>query len=277
MISISSSTKVWLFILTTSLSILIIGYQVSERLGLVIGFLISLAINILIFIYGDYKLQNSFRSQELSGQDPYGAIKILKQFCKQMNIEIPKIKVYESKSMNAFTLGLFWNRPSIYLSKKLCSELSPEELSRIILLCLNQIQKRDTFAFAVVSVLANSLIGLGQLLDQLFLFNLFLDKKYLPFSYLFNALCWVFIKLVANPDSYFRNDRLTCEHIGEKRKFCELLWKLNGYSQTLPQQIPPGTAHLFIVQPTQKNTQWFDQIHPPVPKRIIKLLGHSPL
>lgn len=277
MISISGSTKVWLFILVTSLSILIMGYHFAERTGLVFGFLISLGINVLIFIYGDYKLQHSFESHELSGQDPYGANKILKEYSQQMEIEVPKLKIYKSNSVNAFTMGLFWNQPSIYLSKKLINDFSQEELRCVLLLCLNQIQRMDTFAFGVVSVLANTFIGLGHFMDHIFLFHLFLKKEHWPFSYLFNAICWLLVKSIANSESYFKNDKSSCDILGDKRKFCELLWKMNGYSQTLPQIIPPGTAHLFIVQPTQMNLSWFDQIHPPVPKRIIKLIGHSPL
>lgn len=277
MISISGSTKVWLFILFTSLSILILGYQMAERLGLVIGFLISLALNVLIFIYGDYKLHNSFKSYDLSGQDAYGANKMISEYCQKLQIEIPKLKVYHSDSVNAFTLGLFWNQPTIYLSEKLIKQFSPEDLCCVLLLCLNQIQKMDTFAFGVVSVLANTLIGLGQFLDHIFLCHLFLRKEHWPFSYLFNSLCWLLVKSIANSDSFFKNDKSSCDLLGDKRKYCELLWRMDGYSKTLPQTIPPGTTHLFIVQPTQQHLQWFNQIHPPVPKRIVKLIGHSPL
>ncbi|MCK6599138.1 MAG: M48 family metalloprotease [Bdellovibrionaceae bacterium] len=277
MFSISSSTKVWLFILLSSLSLLILGYSLFERLGLVIGFFISLVINLMIFVYGDFKLHNYFRSRELSGQDAYGVNQILETFCKELNTEKPKIQIYESNSINAFTLGLFWNQPAIYLSEKLVNTLSKDELKCVLLLCLNQIQRMDTFAFGVVSVLANITISLGNILDHVFLFSYYLKKNHWPFSQLFNFICWFFIKSIANYETYFKNDKSSCNVLKDKRIYCELLWKLNGYSETLPEIVPPGTGHLFIVQPIQNKIRWFHLFHPPVPKRIIKLLGHSPL
>ncbi len=277
MFSITGSTKVLLFILLTSLSILIMGYHYAERLGLIIGFLISIAINILIFIYGDYKLQNNFISQELAGQDPYGANKILSSYVKQLHFSHPKIRIYDSESANAFTLGLFWNQPTIFLSKKLLNLLTQDELRCVILLCLNQIKRMDTFSFGVASLIANTLIGFGHFLDHIFLFHLYFKKTHGPFTYFFNSLCWLLLKSIANPDTYFKNDKSSCEILGDKRKYCELLWKLNGYSQTIPQSIPHGTTHLFIIPPSQSNLFWFDKIQPSIPKRIIKLIGHSPL
>ncbi|HWU42695.1 MAG TPA: hypothetical protein VN132_04625, partial [Bdellovibrio sp.] len=44
-----TSTKVWFFILSTSLALLVLGYQFGERLGLMIGFLLAVLLNFMVF------------------------------------------------------------------------------------------------------------------------------------------------------------------------------------------------------------------------------------
>ncbi|OYZ15031.1 MAG: hypothetical protein B7Y39_16845 [Bdellovibrio sp. 28-41-41] len=277
MVTFSNSTKVWLFILVSSISLLFYGYSAFGRVGLILGFFSSLFFNVLIFIYGDFKLYNFFKSNELKGQDPHGALRVRDILCEQLKMEKPKIRIYESESINSFTLGLFWNSPTIFISTGSVSHLSKAELEQVILLCLCQIKKMDSFAFGVVSVLANTIAGFAYLLDQLVFLKFIFKSNLVLFSLISKPFIWVLVKSVANTDSYYRNDRLCCEILKDKRQFCELLWKLDGYSKTLPDTIPEGTAHLFLVHPSYQLHNFFERIHPSVQRRIVHLIGHSPL
>ena len=277
MVTFSNSTKVWLFILASSISLLFYGYSAFGRLGLILGFFFSLFFNVLIFIYGDFKLYNFFKSTELMGQDPHGALRIGDILCEKLRMEKPKIRIYESESINSFTLGLFWNSPTIFISTGSVDHLSRAELEQVILMCLCQIKKMDSFAFGVVSVLANTIAGFAYLLDQLIFLKFIFKNNLMVFALVAKPVIWLLVKSVANTDSYYRNDRLCCEVLKDKRQFCELLWKLDGYSKTLPDTIPEGTAHLFLVHPSYQSHSFFERIHPSVQRRIVHLIGHSPL
>lgn len=277
MVSFSSSTKVWLFILISSVSLLFYGYSIGDRLGLILGFFVSLIFNVLIFVYGDFKLYNFFTSTELRGQDPYGALSKRDVLCEQLKMDRPKIRVYESNSINSFTLGLFWNSPTIFISSGSINHLSRAELEQVILLSLCQIKKMDSFAFGVVSVLANTIAGFAYFLDQIVFLKFFFKSNLIFFSWILKPFIWLLVKSVASFDSYYRNDRLCCEVLKDKRQFCELLWKLDGYSKTIPDHIPEGTAHLFLVHPSSQLQSFFERIHPSVNRRIVHLIGHSPL
>lgn len=277
MVTFSNSTKVWLFIMISSISLLFYGYSAFGRVGLILGFFFSLFFNVLIFIYGDFKLYNFFKSTELKGQDPYGALRVRDTLCGQLKMEKPKIRIYESDSINSFTLGLFWNSPTIFISSGCVTHLSRAELEQVILLSLCHIKKMDTFAFGVVSVLANTIAGFAYLLDQLVFLKFAFKNNLVLFSAISKPVIWLLVKSVANRDSYYRNDRLCCEILKDKRQFCELLWKLDGYSKTKPDTIPEGTAHLFLVHPSHQLQSFFEHIHPSVQRRIVHLIGHSPL
>lgn len=192
-------------------------------------------------------------------------------------MEKPKIRVYESTSINSFTLGLFWNSPTVFISSGSVQCLSSDELEQVILLSLCQIKKMDSFAFGVVSVLANTFAGFAYMLDQILFLKIAFPNKLVLFSWISKPLIWVLVKSVASFDSFYRNDRLCCEILKDKRQFCELLWKLDGYSKTKPDAIPEGTAHLFLVHPSNQLKSFFERIHPSVQRRIVHLIGHSPL
>lgn len=277
MITFSSSTKVWLFILISSASLLFYGYSMGGRLGLIAGFFASLVFNVLIFIYGDFKLFNFFNSRELKGQDPYGALSMRDALCTKLQMEKPRIRIYESHAVNSFTLGLFWNSPTIFISSASINHLSHSELEQVILLGLCQIKKMDSFAFGVVSVLANTLAGFAHFLDDIIFLKFIFNSNLILFSWLLKPLIWLLVKTVASFDSYYKNDRLCCDILKDKRQFCELLWKLDGYSKTRPDMIPEGTAHLFLVHPSSQLKNFFEHIHPSVQRRIVHLIGHSPL
>ncbi|MBL7542556.1 MAG: M48 family metalloprotease [Bdellovibrionaceae bacterium] len=248
-----------------------------SRLGLILGFFVSLFFNVLIFIYGDFKLYNFFKSIELKGQDPYGALRMRDDLCEKLKMEKPKIRIYESQSINSFTLGLFWNSSTIFVSRGSIQHLNSTELEQVILLGLCQIKKMDSFAFGVVSVLANTLAGFAYLLDQIIFLKFIFKSELMFFSWLIKPVIWVLVKSVASFESFYRNDRLCCDVLKDKRQFCELLWKLDGYAKTIPDTIPEGTAHLFLVHPSIQLQSFFERIHPSVQRRIVHLIGHSPL
>lgn len=277
MAAVSNSTKVWLFILISSSSMLFYGYSAHGRLGLILGFFVSIFFNVLIFVYGDFKLYNFFKSTELKGQDPFGALRMRDILCEKLQMPEPKIRIYQSDSINSFTLGLFWNSPTIFISSGSVAHLTGAELEQVILLSLCQIKKMDSFAFGVVSVLANTVAGFARFLDNIIFFKFFVKNQFIFFSWLLKPFIWLLVKTVASFESYYRNDRLCCDVLKEKRPFCELLWKLDGYSKTIPDTVPEGTAHLFLVHPANRLRSFFERIHPSVQRRIVHLIGYSPL
>lgn len=277
MVSLSSSTKVWLFILSTSLVLLAYGYSNFGRLGLILSFFAALGLNALIFVFGDFKLYGFFKSTAIKGRDAYGLNALKDELCQKLQLSKPEIRIYESEGINAFTLGLFWSPPTIFLSTALLNTLSSEEIKNVLTAGLVQVKRTDSFGFSVVSVLANTVWGFAQWVDKIIFLKPFHKKKIIFFEYLARPIAWFLVKSIANYESFYKTDQHVCQILKDKRQYCELLWKLEGFSKTCPGQIPKGTSHLFLVHPDVLSTNFFDKIQPSVAKRIIHLIGHSPL
>lgn len=268
----STSTKVWIFILLSSLALLVLGYQLGERLGLMIGFLLALLLNFMVFFYGESRVLTKLKAQRLKGQDAWGLINTVENFSQQLRVPTPSIYLIPNVSSNAFAVGHSWRKGALGFTQGLLQTLDQNELEAVVAHQLCHIRRLDTFAFSVSSTLANSIVGLGQFLDS------FLPRRLHIFMPLFSPIGWLIIKLVVSEKSFFENDLMASQLMGDRARLGEVLWRLEGLAQTKPLTIPACTSHLFMVNPEgfrQKNL--FLKSHPLIEIRLQKLMGYYPI
>lgn len=267
----NTSTKVWFFILFCSFSLLVIGYQLGERLGLLVGFLSALLLNIIVFFYGENRILKKFEATKVSGQDPWGMLEMVSKLSSELGISVPNVYIVQHHSANAFAVGHSWRRNSMGFTQGLLQSLTREELEAVVVHQLCHIRRLDTFAFGVSSTMANSIVGLGQFFDR------FLPKLDF-FKPLLSPIGWLIIKLVVNKKSFFENDLMASQFLGDRDRLGQVLWKLEGLAQTKPLKVPPCTSQLFIVNPEGfKQSNLFLKSHPAIEIRLQKLLGYYPI
>lgn len=270
---INNNTKVWIFILSTSLALLIVGYQLGERLGLLVGFLLAVFLNFFVFFFGDSRVLTKLNSMRIKGQDSWGLLTMVDKYADILNMPVPAIYITPHQSANAFCVGQSWKKGSLGFTLGLLNRLSESELEAVVAHQMCHIRRLDTFAFGVSSTIANSIVGVGQFLD-----SLIPHKKINFFMPLFSPIGWLIIKGVVVEKSFFENDEMASSLIEGRTKLGDVLWRLEGLAQTLPLEVPPCTSHLFIVNPegfNQKNL--FLKSHPSIKIRLQKLMGYYPI
>lgn len=276
---LNTSTKVWIFIVSGCLLFLVTGYKLGGRLGLLLGLALAILTNMLVFFYGENHILNLLKVRRAKGQDPWGLQPLIDEFSQKIALQKPPhLYVLDSPAAVAFSVSVPWRRPCLCLSEGLLKRFSKEELAAVVAHQICHIRRLDTFAFGVTSIFANTLVGLGQLLDRFWPPNFFRDRKQRPFLTLLSPVGWLIIRAVIHRKTYFQNDIVAGELIGDRRRLAEVLWKLEGLCQTQPLVIPPCTSHLFIVNPEgfeQKNI--FLKSHPSIQRRLLKLLGYYPI
>lgn len=266
----SNNTKVWIFILASSLGFLIIGNQVGERLGLLVGFILALLLNTFIFIFGDSRVLLEMKAQKISGQDPYKIHQIVTELCRALHMTPPLIYITPHSSLNCLCAGAKFRQASLIFTQGLLDRLNPEELRTVIAHQLFHIQNLNSLRFNVASTLANSFVGFGLFLDKIFL------NKIQVFSKFFSPLAAGIIRLVFRKKSFLENDLNTVQLLGDRQKLGEVLWKLESLSQTKPLQPPLCSDHLFMVKPNGLKDSLLNP-HPQLNLRIKKLVGYYPI
>ncbi len=268
----TNSTKVWIFIVTSSLAFLVIGYQFGERMGLLVGFTFAILLNFLVFFYGENRILNKLKARPLIGQDAWGILQIVEEMAAKLEMPAPSVYITPHSAVSAFCVGHSWKKSSLCFTTGLAQKLSRAELQAVVAHQLCHIRRLDSFAFGVTSTLANAIVGTGQVLDS------FLPRKLRIFKTVLSPFGWLIIKSVVGQKTFFENDLMASELIQDRRTLGETLWRLEGLAETLPLHIPPCTSHLFIVNPEgfqQRNL--FLRSHPTIEVRLQKLLGYYPI
>jgi heat shock protein HtpX len=277
---ISNSTKVWIFILISSLTLLMLGYEIGERLGLFFGFLLAIALNFFVFFYGESSILKSLNARELKGQDPWGLQELITKFCDHTGIAYPTVYLLPLKTETAFCVNHSWRKGSLAISMGLLEHFSKEDLEAVVAYQVCYLKKLDSFSFGVTNTLANALIGVGRLLDHFWPPNYFLlaHQKQKPFLRLLAPLGWGLIKIASKYKTFYENDLLAAELIHDRFRLAEVLWRLEGLAQTQPMVAPTCSNHLFVVNPEGYNQKhMLLKSHPSIQARLQKLMGYYPI
>lgn len=276
---VSNSTKVWVFIIGICLFFLVLGYRLGDRLGLFVGLLSAIILNLLIFFYGEAHILNLLKVRLSEGQDPWGVQPLIQDYSYRLGLKrLPRLYILEASAAVAFCIGIAWRQPCICISEGLLKRFTEKDLRAVVAYQIGHIRRMETFGFGVTSILANTLVGLGQLLDQVWPPNFFLDNKQKPFLAILSPLGWLIIRSVVRTKTFYENDGLAAELVGDRRSLAEVLWRMEGLAQTQPLLVPPCTSHLFMVNPEgfeQKNL--FLKFHPAMESRLLKLVGYYPI
>lgn len=274
-----NSTKVWIFILISSLTLLILGYEVGERLGLFIGFLCAVSLNFFVFFYGESNILLSLNAKQIKGQDAWGLEEILEKYAAHLGIEPPDLYLVPLETETAFCVNHLWRKGSLAITTGLVKNFHKEDLEAVLAYQLCSLNKLDSFMVGVTSTLANALVGLGLLLDHFWPPNYFLLKrqKQKPFLRLLTPIGWTLIKLANGHKRFYENDLQAAELIHDRFRMAEVLWRLEGLAQTQPLRPPPCSSHLFIVNPEGYRQKLLFKSHPSIEVRLQKLMGYYPI
>ncbi|MBX2987142.1 MAG: M48 family metalloprotease [Bdellovibrionaceae bacterium] len=270
----TTGTKVWLFLIALCFSLLLLGGRFGGRWGLLLGFLLALGVNALIFFLGESRILSHLQARILKGHDSWGLRDRIERLCRRLNLKMPHLYLMESDTATLFSLSFATRRPSLCVSSALLRKLSEDELDAVLTQQLCHLNRMESFGFGVASVLANTLMGVGEFLDGLWPPNFLLDRKQKPFLTLLSPLGWLIVRLSIRRGTFFENDRAAAELLQNRELLGETLWRLEGLAQARPLRIPPCTSHLFIVNPEgfrQKN--FFLRSHPPLADRLRRLMG----
>ena len=256
-----------------------LGYNLGERLGLLVGFLLAVSLNFFIFFYGESQILVSLGAKELKGQDPWNLHELISNYAGHVGMAYPHVYIIPSEVETAFCVAHSWRHGSMAISVGLLEKFTPEDIEAVVAYQICHLQKMDSFRFCAINTLANALVGFGRLLDHFWPANYFLlaNQKQKPFLSLFAPVAWLLVKIASSHKIYFQNDRQAAELLHDRFRLAEVLWKLEGLAQTQPMKAPPCSSHLFIVNPEGFKQTFLSRSHPSIQIRLQKLMGYYPI
>lgn len=273
-----NTTKVWIFLALMCLFSLILGYKLGDRLGLLLAFLIStLFLYLLVSSHHPLTLRQ-MHAKELEGQDPWNLNERVAHWAHKIGLPSPRVFIVDSPTALAFSVHHPWGWSAICVSTGLLDKLSPEEVEAVLSHQVCSLLRIDRFLFFAGTIVTNSLLGLGHLLDQMLQVPAWKPIAFLKnrkiFTSLLTPIAWFFVRLQIRDRSYFQNDDLAVQLLPQRKILAQVLWKLESLNQARPVEVPHCSSHLFMVNPRGlTETHWYYVTHPKMDLRLKRLIG----
>ncbi|MFP5207453.1 MAG: zinc metalloprotease HtpX [Acidobacteriota bacterium] len=275
-------------ILLTLLTLLLMlaGEYLGGRNGMILAFVIAAATNFFSYFYSDRIALAMYRAQPVTREQLPRAYDVVERLTRRVGLPMPKIYVIPTESPNAFATGRNPSHASVAVTHGILALLNDEELEGVLAHELGHVRNRDILTSSIAATLAGAITILARMA---FWFEAFggmggggrRDRQGGGFSalimLLLAPLAAVLIQLWVSRTREYEADATGAHLTGNPYALASALEKISTASRQLPLAASPATAHLFIVAPLISGEMLANlfSTHPPVAKRIERLIGRS--
>jgi heat shock protein HtpX len=276
--------KSTLLLVALMMLLLAIGARIGGENGMILAFVISVAMNFTAYFYSDKIALAMYRAQPVTREQLPRAYAVVERLAAKDGIPVPKIYVIPTESPNAFATGRNPQHASVAVTHGILSLLDDEELEGVLAHELGHVKNRDILTSSIAATLAGAITLIARMgyWAEMFGFGgggrrgrnggglgALLMLIVAPFAAML-------IQLAISRSREYEADATGAHTTGNPYALARALEKLEDYSKRVPLQATPSTAHLFIIAPLVGGAfgSWFST-HPPTKERIRRLIGRD--
>ena len=258
------------------------GAAVGGQTGMVIAFIIALAMNAFSLWKSDAMVLRMFRAQEVSEQAAPEYYGLVRELARRAELPMPRVYVINNPQPNAFATGRTPSRAAVAASTGLLEILSKEEVAGVIAHELAHIKNRDTLTMAVAATIGGAISMMAQYLQFGFLFGGRRDGEQngmgwigALFAILVAPFAAMLVQMAISRSREYGADRLGAAICGNPLWLASALGKIQEAARRIPNPVAervPAAAHVFIINPLTGHgvDNWFST-HPNTENRIAAL------
>jgi len=256
-----------------------VGYLIGGESGMMIAFLLALAMNAFTYWNADKIVLSMYNAREVdarSAPDLYG---IVAQLADRAQIPMPRVYIVESDQPNAFATGRNPEHAAIAATTGLLRHLNHQEIAGVLAHELGHVKNRDTLIMTITATIAGAV---SMLANFAFFFGGGGNDRERPLGWVGGLLVMIVAPLAAmlvqmaiSRTREYAADRAGAELSGHPLWLAGALGKLDEASRRIdnePAEAHPATAHLFIVNPLRgRSMDNLFSTHPAMENRIRRL------
>ncbi|HKD68815.1 MAG TPA: zinc metalloprotease HtpX [Candidatus Binataceae bacterium] len=264
--------------LLTGLLMLIGGFIGGPR-GVMVFFLIALAMNFFSYWFSDKLVLRAYGAKELNQQDDPELYSIVRELATSAGIPMPRLYQIDTDTPNAFATGRNPHHAAVAVTSGIRRICSREELKGVIGHELSHVINRDILTSSIAATLAGAVMMIGTMARWGAIFGGFgrdEDERGGVFGLLIMAilapLAATVIQLAISRTREYQADASGARLTHHPLYLANALRKLETANERLPMDAGPATAHLFIVNPLSgAGISRLFSTHPPLEERIARL------
>lgn len=271
---------------TMTALILLIGSFFGQN-GLLMALLMAGIINFVSYFYSDKIALSMYGAQEVTREQAPELYRIVESLTVRAGLPMPRIYIIPTESPNAFATGRNPEHASVAVTEGILRLLNRDELEGVLAHELGHVTNRDILISSIAATMAGAIVVLVRMLQFGMMFgggrrdregDNPLGAAGMIATIILAPLAATIIQLAISRSREYGADATGAQLVGTPYPLANALQKLERASQQVPLPANPETAHLFIVQPlTGKGAMGFlanlFSTHPPIEKRIARLLG----
>ncbi|MEF8823326.1 MAG: zinc metalloprotease HtpX [Desulfohalobiaceae bacterium] len=259
--------------------ILIFGQVMGGNGGLVIAFLIAIAMNVGSYWFSDRIVLRMYKANEVSPSEAPKLHEIVDELSQSAGIPKPRVFIIPEKSPNAFATGRNPDHGVVAVTQGIMDILSKEELKGVLGHELGHIRNRDILIQTVAATLAGVIMFVSTMIRWAAIFGMGGDDDgggnpivAIALS-IIAPIAAMFIQMAISRSREYLADQAGAEFAGNPAYLAGALEKMDASSKNIPMRTgDQSTAHMFIINPFRgKNLAKLFSTHPPIEERISRL------
>jgi heat shock protein HtpX len=267
--------------------LLVIGQALGGQRGMEMALIFAAVMNLGSYFFSDKIALASSGAQPIGREENPRIYQIVERLAAKANVPVPKIYFIPTDSPNAFATGRNPNHASVAVTRGILEICDDEEIEGVLAHELGHVRNRDILISAIVATVAGAITMLAHFAYYAELFGGFGgeggsdDRRGGIFSALammiLAPLAATLIQLAISRSREYEADRTGAQVTGNPMGLARALDKIDKWSKQIPMRVAPSMAHLYCAQPLT-TTQVFSGLfstHPPIPKRIERLIGRD--
>ena len=264
------------------LLLLLVGERLGGTNGMILAFVISVAMNFTAYFYSDKIALAMYRAQPVTREQLPRAYEVVERLAAKDGIPMPKIYVIPTESPNAFATGRNPQHASVAVTHGILGLLDDEELEGVLAHELGHVKNRDILTSSIVATLAGAITLIARMAywGELLTGRGSRDRNGGALTALAMLILAPFaamlIQLAISRSREYEADATGAHTTGNPYALARALQKIEDYAKRVPLQATPSTAHLFIIAPLLGGTfSGLFSTHPPTKERIRRLIGRD--
>jgi heat shock protein HtpX len=260
--------------------IMLIGGLLGGHGGLVIAFVIAIAMNFFSYWFSDKMVLKAYGARPLDGSNAPELYSIVHELAEEARIPMPRLYLIDTDAPNAFATGRNPRHAAVAVTRGIMRICNRQELKGVLGHELSHVLNRDILVSSIAATLAAVVMMIGSWLRFAAIFGGLggrdnegrgggLELLAMAILAPFAAML---IQLAISRTREYAADASGARLTHDPLFLASALRKLEMANERMPMDATPATAHLFIVNPLQGG--FFAKLfstHPPIEERIRRL------
>ena len=261
--------------------VILIGGALGGQQGMLIAFLIAIAMNFGSYWFSDRIVLSMYSAQPIAEAQAPELYNMVRRLATQAGLPMPKLYIIPGDSPNAFATGRNPQHAAVAVTEGIMRMLDDEEIQGVLAHELSHVKNRDTLIMTIAATMAGAITYLAHMAQWSAMFGGARNNDEEgshggAFGAIIMAIlapiAAMLIQMAISRSREFQADATGAQIAGNPWGLAKALEKLEMASRIQQMPASPATAHLFIVNPLRGNgLMTLFSTHPPTEERIARL------